>query len=106
MYRAILHPDLRVYDFRTGHPQEYDREGLLASLGFDFDDVSLHKRARLVGSRAPRLGLAEHQLRGTWATSSGRYWFRTSGLCRVKARDSIARTPGIQRFPWSAADPD
>ena len=68
-YRSILRPDLRVYDFRTGHPQEYDREGLLASLGFDFDDAMLHKQGQLLGSRAPWLAIVEHELRGTWRGS-------------------------------------
>ena len=68
-YRAILRPDLRVHDFRSGHPQEYGREELMASLGFNFDDASLHKTGRLVGSRAPRLAVVEHDLRGTWGGS-------------------------------------
>ena len=43
-YRSILHPELRVFDFRSGHPQEYGRDGLLASMGFDFDDASRGRR--------------------------------------------------------------
>ena len=68
-YRSILHPELRVFDFRSGHPQEYGRDGLLASMGFDFDDASLQKAGRLVGSRAPRFAIVEHELRGTWRGS-------------------------------------
>ncbi len=35
--------------------------------------------------------------------AGGRYWFRTSGLCRVEARTQPARTPRFRRLPWSAA---